>query len=417
VTAPAQPAARQLSTAQLIALVALIEAQARVRKQLSDAAVAAAVAAFSAITDWWDTDQIRKAAAVALKVVQPSQRQAARVTDAYMVRAVQIMTGRRVAPVGAVDVSRLRRAIPPRTARDLVDGRREPVFLILGENDPANRRVIAGKDMDTAAPMVIPDPNETPAQKLARQRDGQPAAVVENPAAAYGRIADAYRYQVIAKGTPAERVRAYALARVGVVAQTDVTLAVREQYRKSLQGLSKLTGVTGWRRILRPELSETGPCGLCVVAADRTYRIEDLKPIHNGCVCEVLPVIGPFDPGLTLNREDLNRIYDLAGGTGGDVIKDGQRHSGALQKIRVALAENGELGPILVDADQHYRGPVEVAKTVVPDQRVRKEHQLEQLDLSFASLTRRRQRGEDVEKPLAWTENRIRQLQRELAAL
>lgn len=412
-TTPAQ-ATDQVSAAKIAALLALIEAQAAIREQFTSAAVSAAVAAFEAVTDWWSGKQVSDAIAAALRVVRPNQVQAARLTAAYLARAATMMTGRRVRPAATIDVAKLRRQIPDRVAQDLVAGRVESPYILLGEHDPEHRRVLPAPSIGDPAVMVVPDPGVTAAQRLEGRRGGQAAAEILDPGEPYGRAAEAYRYQVVAKGTPNERARAYALVRIAALAETDVTLAVREQYRKSLAGIP---GVTGWRRIVRPDRSETGPCGLCVVAADRVYKIEELKPIHNGCVCEVLPIIGANDPGLVLNDDQLQAIYDAAGGTGGDVIKGGKRHSGALQKIRVALVENGELGPVLVNADQHYRGPKEVAKTIVPDRRTRVQAQLDALDESIGRLFRRRAAGEDVDKPLAWQERRINELRRELASL
>lgn len=398
--APAQP--RQLSAAQIAALVALIQAQASVRAQLTQAAVAAAVQAFTALTDWWDSAKVNRAIMSALRMVQPTQTQAARLTDAYLVRAVGVMTGRRGNPAGAVDITRLRRAIPEQVAAALLAGRLEPAYVLLGEHDPAQRRVNPASTLNDPAVLVVPDP--------VRRGGGQPT----DPADPYGRVADGYRYDLAIRQKTQAAALEKALVRVAAVAHTDITLAVREQVRKTL---GQVRGVTGYRRILRPELSETGPCGLCVVAADRIYHVQDLKPIHDRCCCEVLPVIGDLDPGLTLNRSDLDRIYAAAGGTGGEVIKGGRRHSAALKRIRVALAEHGELGPILVDADTRYRGPREVAATRVADPLERLKFQLKGWEESFARLIRRREAGEDVDRPLAWQEARIADLRREIAAL
>jgi hypothetical protein len=396
VTAPAPAVAGGgLTAAQIAALIALIEAQARVRGQLTDTAKAAAVAAFAAITDWWSSDQISKAVTASLKVVQSSQRSAARITDAYLVRAAQTMTGGiRPSAAGTVDVTQLRRAIPAQVASDLVSGRRQPPFLVIGDTVDGPNAAI-----DDRIALSIPDPGATTtsAKKLAAQRSGAAAAETVDPGDAYGRVADGYRLRIITRGTPEERARSYALARVEAVAQTDVTLAVREQVRKTL---TKIKGVRGYRRILRPELSESGPCGLCVVAADRVYHVEDLKPIHDRCVCEVLPIIGDLDPGLSLNAADLERLYAAAGGTG----------AAGLKRIRVAVAEHGELGPVLVDADHHYRGPVDVAKTVVRDPKIRARAELDALDVTYASLVRRKQAGENVDRPLEWQTRRIAQL-------
>lgn len=414
------PPTRRPTAAQLAALAVLVAAQGKVRADLTAAAVAAAVAAFSALTpgDWWEGKKTRAAINTLLKVVQANQRQAARVTDAYMARAAGILAGRRVTPVGAVDVTKLRRAIPARVVEDLVAGRVEPKTVLLGELDVQGRRVVPAPTISEPMTTVVPDPGETISERIRRRRAEQAAAQTVDPGEPYGRVADQYRMQVVTRGEPELKARKHALVRIAAVAETDVTLAVREQYRASLTGMSgPLRDVRGWRRILHPEQSESGPCGLCVVASDRIYKISDLEPIHLRCRCEVLPVIGDLDPGIDLSSDDLDRIYEAAGGTGGDVIKDGKRHSGRLKKLRVALVENGELGPVLVDADQHHRGVREVALTKTVDKRANLEHQLAGWERTHAALIRRQEAGEDVERPLRWQTRRIEELRRELASL
>jgi hypothetical protein len=275
---------------------------------------------------------------------------------------------------------------------------------------------VPAASIDAPASMAVPDPGrtETISQRIRRERAERDAAraAVTDPAEPYARVADSYRYQVVADGVTPDKAKRKALVRLAAIAETDITLAVREQVRKTL---GTIPGVTGYRRILHPELSESGPCGLCVVAANRIYHVEDLKPIHDRCVCETLPIIGALDPGLMLNASELEAIYDAAGGTGGEIIKAGRRHSAALKKVRVALAEHGELGPVLVDADQHHRGPREVAKTKVPDRATRARAQLDSLEESYARLVRRQLAGEDVERPLEWQARRIDELRHELA--
>ena len=100
--------------------------------------------------------------------------------------------------------------------------------------------------------------------------------------------------------------------------------------------------VIGFRRVIRPELSKHGSCGLCVVAATNWYTIEHLKPIHHLCKCVTVPVTKDEDPGFRWNQEDLRRnldaIYGAAGGTtSGDKLK----------RIRVKITEHGELGSML----------------------------------------------------------------------
>lgn len=100
--------------------------------------------------------------------------------------------------------------------------------------------------------------------------------------------------------------------------------------------------VIGYRRVIRPELSVTGTCGLCVVAATNWYTVDELKPIHHLCKCVTIPVVSGEDPGFGWNQEDLRRnldqIYGAAGGTTSGKY---------LKRLRVKITEHGELGPIL----------------------------------------------------------------------
>lgn len=352
----------------LDALLKLVQAQSNARQRLTGTAKAAAVRAFDRLDgdDWWDTGKTKTAVRDALKVVQPAQRQAARVTSAYLARAAKEMTGKTVRPAGTVDVTKLRKKIPDQVAKDLADGTLHPGFVVLGDMEHG-----PGEHIDADVPIVVPDPNESVIDRLRRLRNERDQAAARTPEAAdpgevYGRVADTYRRQVVEEGKTPDEAKRKALIRVSIAAETDVTLAVRQQW---LASNKNIPGVTGYRRILHPEDSLDGPCGLCVVAADRRYHTEDLAPIHLRCKCEVLPIIGELDPGIRLNADDLDAIYKAAGGTGGEktVIVAGKRKhvSPTLKKVRVALAEHAELGPILVDATQHFRGPREVAETLL----------------------------------------------------
>lgn len=453
---PARSAA--LTAAQLAALIALVQAQANLRQQLTQTAIAAALAPFRALGPggWWDGDRVQRAVNEVLRIVQPTQVQMARVTDAYLAQAVSTMTGRRAAPAGAVDITRLRRQMTPEMARALVSGEREPAFVTLGEFDPETGQVENSARINDPIPLALPDPLTQPstvetnrstralatqlrerARELAQQMEQvrtrrtavatpvSPAPVPTpsttagptrrdalDPGEPYNRVAEQFRFQVVARGVPEEQATQTALSRIEAVAWTDVTLTVREQVRRTLGSLETIAGLEGYRRVLRPELSETGPCGLCVVAANRIYQVQDLKPMHDRCVCEVLPIIGDMDPGLFLNDEDLDRIY--GGGQAGD--RGGKRGTARLARMRVVFTEHGELGPILINGNHSYRGPREVARQIHPDRRVRLEAQLESAEEQLARLLYRSAAGEDVERPLRWQTDRVERLERDLAA-
>jgi hypothetical protein len=111
-------------------------------------------------------------------------------------------------------------------------------------------------------------------------------------------------------------------------------------------------GISEYRRVIRPELSNEGSCGLCVVAADRIYYKDDLFPLHARCNCGVLPVTDDNDPGLELNREDFARLYSAAGGTAGAKLK----------RVRIAVQEHGEIGAVLTRHGDSWRDAKDVQR-------------------------------------------------------
>lgn len=388
-TAPYQPPKPDsgLTPAQLAGLLALVQAQAAIRQQLTNTAIAAMVGPLRALGAdvWWNDTAYRQIITRALRIVQSAQRQMARSTDAYLTRAASQITGRQIGSAGAVDITKLRRAITRQVADELVAGRLKPEWLVLGDTHGG-----PAADINRAVKMALP------------------TGSFANPADVYLRAAEAYRYQVIAGGIPEVDARNRALVRLAKVTETDVTLAVRAQYRKTL-GAQK---AFGYRRVLHPELAKSKhSCGLCVVAADRIYHTEELKPLHDLCNCEVLGIYKGadgklLDPGVSLNWEELNSLYTAGGGTGGQ----------GLRRIRVALAEHGELGPTLVNADQKFRGPVEVAQTKAsrPTQiRAQLDALLTQHDITKLRAEQGLTKGNAVK----WQANRIAELQKELAAI
>lgn len=177
--------------------------------------------------------------------------------------------------------------------------------------------------------------------------DTQPyLRVVDDPVAVYERPAAEYR-RLRAEGLGHDAALLRAEGRLLLLAETDLRLAMRDASRRRLAAADK---VTGYRRVLRPELSRTGSCGLCIAASDRLYKIGDLLPIHERCGCEVMPVTDALDPGRDLNVEDLKALYEAAGSTA----------AADLKRIRAVVRVHGELGPILRRADHEFRGPEDV---------------------------------------------------------
>lgn len=134
-----------------------------------------------------------------------------------------------------------------------------------------------------------------------------------------------------------EKWRQAAYERMSTVVETDATLA------GNITTLDRYADndVTYYRRIIHPELSRSGTCGLCVAAADRWYRRKNLIPIHPHCHCTVAVAGDKSDVGFELTSKDLSRLYSEAGGTSGR----------KLSKVRVMSVNHGELGPILTDKE------------------------------------------------------------------
>lgn len=127
-----------------------------------------------------------------------------------------------------------------------------------------------------------------------------------------------------------------AMERLQDVMDTDVSAAANDG---ALNVYRHSTRVKMYRRVIHPELSRSGTCGLCVAAASRTYHVSHLNPIHRRCHCTVAPIVGNDDPGFDLYQKDLDRIYKAAGGTG----------KAGLANLRFAVANDRELGPVIMN--------------------------------------------------------------------
>lgn len=143
------------------------------------------------------------------------------------------------------------------------------------------------------------------------------------------------------------------------LADGNIRLAEREASRAAVTYLAPRLGVTGYRRIVRPELSETGSCGLCIAASDQVYKTDELLPLHNRCKCTVLPIFGTEDPGNSLNNLTLGDLY--TGAAGRPSAQANNRLSGTagedLKATRYEINEHGEWGPVITWAGDQFTGP------------------------------------------------------------
>lgn len=170
------------------------------------------------------------------------------------------------------------------------------------------------------------------------------------------RPAEAYR-KAVATGATHDDAVAIAVQRGVSLQAGDLKLAERAAQQAVMTELA----VTQYRRVVRPELSETGSCGMCIVAADRIYNSGELLPMHGGCNCKTMPIVGDDDPGRTLNRRDLDRFYTDAGSNKRD----------DLVRTRYTINEHGEYGPMLTKPDDSFRGPTNVRLEDDPERAAR----------------------------------------------
>lgn len=268
--------AQQLEDARTVIL-----AQDAARTALVEQAVALAVNAARDFDGWYDTDKITRWTAALSRNLESIQRTLARSTDAYLARFSSQVTGRRIRPVGAVDVTQLR--------------------------------------------------NE-----------------ITHPGV-YGRAADSYRYQQhlldrvaveLARGKTLKPPKLAgpvdaAVNRAKVAAELDAQLVVQRQSAKFMVNQPE---VLGWRRVIHPERSKGGTCGLCAAVSTRMYPKKRLMPIHAGCSCVPGPVFATGDPTAEMNRVDLAQMYADAGDT---------VDAASLKRTRYAVSEHDELGPVL----------------------------------------------------------------------
>jgi hypothetical protein len=269
---------RRLGDAHQADIASLVTAQAAQRQQIEDDAVAAALMLLAGFRDWYSTAAITAWAKQMAQLVETHQHLTAAVANAYMAQVLSTLTGRRVTPAPLVDVATVR----------------------TGVTHPG----------------------------------------------VYGRVADTWRYQASrlkpVDGQPAPDLVSpdeAARAKLEESVAADIRLADRAQQSRAMRSQQ---AVRHYRRVIHPELTKDGSCGTCAAASTRLYKVGDLLPMHNGCKCTVLPVVGQSDPGDVLNQHDLKLLYGVAGSTG----------RADLAKIRYRVDQHGELGPVLGAANQ-----------------------------------------------------------------
>lgn len=137
----------------------------------------------------------------------------------------------------------------------------------------------------------------------------------------------------ISKGKSFAEAMSDARSRVIEIAALDIILT----QRAATVAIAKADKrIVGYRRVL------TGKsCPLCRIASTQRYHSGDLMPIHGHCDCSTAPIFGREDPGQVVNRRLLDEIH--------------------AEDAQVDVRHHGELGPVLVDANDHFTGPRGIA--------------------------------------------------------
>lgn len=369
-TTQADPAADEAAGAGLATLVL---AQAAVRANLTSQAVAMATAAARTFRGWYDSDQITEWAGKLATRIESIQRVQAQSTDAYLARATSSIAGTKIRPVGRVDIDSLRTGITHAGAY----ARAADVYRYQQSILDRSAAQIADADIQDGRALLQGVPIEPP-------------DVID----------------------PIEA----AIQRVEAVADMDVQLADRAQSQHFLTEMPESLDIKSWRRVIHPEESAGGSCGLCIAASDRIYYIEELRPIHGKCKCTVLPIVGDKDPGGGLNSLDLKTLYSHAGGT---------TAGHALKRTRYKVDDHGELGPVLTFEKDSWRGPKKSATDVRPNRRAKTpEERRASIERLLASEERASAKARDLAAadPAKWgsyssnLEARVAFLRREFAS-
>jgi hypothetical protein len=163
------------------------------------------------------------------------------------------------------------------------------------------------------------------------------------------------RFQ-ITQGVERPQAMNAGLIRAKTMADTDIAMAGRDAFLAIADAAPR---IVGYRRVVHPELSRGGTCGLCIAAATRIYRKSELMPLHDRCQCEPVPVLDidtDEDLAQTINGIDLEELY----------IQLGETTREKLKHTRVKVEEHGELGPVLRQEGHAFRDADKAAEDARP---------------------------------------------------
>jgi hemolysin-activating ACP:hemolysin acyltransferase len=170
-----------------------------------------------------------------------------------------------------------------------------------------------------------------------------------DPGVEYRRPAVAL-YTALSNGRDLSAAISEGASRLTVLLETDLQLAKTTQSQASLaQG-----GYTYYRRVL----SGSENCALCAIASTQRYKVSELMPIHGHCDCSVEAVTAGYDPGQVLDPDLLSAVHQHIEATGG--VVDASASTADYRQL-IVTHENGEYGPVLAWASDHFTGPDQLA--------------------------------------------------------
>lgn len=278
--------------------VTLAEAHILTQARLRALAVQAVANAWQSLPAY-NLVNVAQFLAIVVPIINAAQRQSAALTNAYLGQA----TGRPPLPLDVQKVigPAIRNGTPPEVVY------RRPFVTTW----TALKRLPPEPPRSPPAP-AAPAPAVTPASVLA------PATVVP-PAA---RVVEPAPERVI-------QARNAGLAHAKASAAMDVQNTMRHTLK--LIGDTDIL-ILGYRRV-----PDATACDFCKLIAGRRYLTSELQPVHANCGCGV-------DVITEANRGDFF----------GKLEND-------LSIPGVAVREHGELGPLLVDPDDHFTTEDEIA--------------------------------------------------------
>lgn len=225
-------------------------------------------------------------------------------------------------------------------------GINQPVTVTVPDNVRGATADFAGRVPKVTGPRDTTLEYDDGGKQTVARTDSAPDRLME-------RAAEKYRYER-SVGKDPEIANGLAEQKIADLVDSNMILSARLAQQQTLRLVqAKDARVIGWRRVIHPELSKGGVCGLCVAAADRVYKISELRPIHDRCKCTIAAVTTEHDPGYTLNQDDLDRLYVHAAETAPTETVYGYERQAlstsakALKKTRYQIVHHNEYGPVL----------------------------------------------------------------------